>query len=233
MNSEQKKVFEAAKHGALDQIPRELLTTENLTMKKDNGWTPLHFAALHNHLTQIPRELLTQENLTIKNNSGYTPLHYAARKGHLNQIPKELLTQENLTMKDRKGWTSLHEAAWYGHLDQIPKELLTQENLTIKNNNGDTPLYWAAENGHLDQIPEEFRPAVKNIGQISDLTSGTMTNLLRKVPNKESLEILIQCSNNQRDKDFFQKGIDALKKMEASRQKLSDAITEISNQQIS
>jgi hypothetical protein len=43
----------------------------------------------------------------------------------------------------------------------------------------------------------------------------------------------MEYSDNQKDKDFLQKGLDALKKMEASRQKLSDAIAEISNPKIS
>ena len=127
----------------------------------------------------------------------------------------------------------IFEAAKNGTLNQLAPKLLTQENLTIKNSYGENPLHEAAQKGHLDQIPEEFRPAAKNIRQISDLTSGTMTNLLRKVPTKESLEVLMEYSDSQSDKDFFQKGLDTLKKMEASRQKLSDAIAEISNPQIS
>jgi len=157
----------------------------------------------------------------------------AAENGTLNQLAPKLLTQENLTIKDDSGWNPFHWAAYSGALDQIPRELLTQENLTMKDKKGWTPLHWASWKSHLNKIPEEFRPAAKNIRQISDLTSDTMTNLLRKVPTKESLEILMEYSDNQREKDFFQKGLDTLKKMEASRQKLSDAIAEISNPQIS
>ena len=200
MNSEQKKVFEAAKNGTLNQLAPKLLT---------------------------------QENLTIKDVNGKTPFHWASYSGALEKIPREFLTQENLTIKNSYGWNPFHSAAYSGHLDQIPEELLTTENLTIKNYSGWTPLHNAAANGHLDQIPEEFRPAAKKIGQISDLTADTMTNLLRKVPTKESLEVLMEYSDSQSEKDFFQKGLDTLKKMEASRQKLSDAITEISNPQIS
>jgi len=200
MNPDQEKVFEAAKHGTLNQLAPKLLTQENLTIKKYNEGTPFHWTAYSGALDQIPRELLTQENLTIKNGDEDTPLHNAAYAGDLDKIPREFLTQENLTIKDRYGSTPFHNAAY---------------------------------KGDLNKIPEQFRPAAKNIGQISDLTSGTMTNLLRKVPTKESLEILIQCSHNQYEKDFLQKGLNTLKKMEASRQKLSDAITEISNPQIS
>ena len=157
----------------------------------------------------------------------------AAKNGTLNQLAPKLLTQENLTIKNGDEDTPLHNAALFGHLDQIPREFLTQENLTIKNKYGDAPLHKAAYSGHLDQIPEEFHPAAKNIGQISDLTADTMTNLLRKVPTKESLQVLMEYSDSQSDKDFFQKGLDTLKKMESSRQKLSDAIAEISNPQIS
>jgi ankyrin repeat protein len=118
----------AAWHGALDKIPRELLTTENLTIEDREVRTPLHFAALNGHLNQIPRELLTQENLTIKNGDGGTPLHFAALNGTLDQIPKELLTQENLTIKDGDGETPLFRAAEYQNLPAAKlAKLLTKE----------------------------------------------------------------------------------------------------------
>ena len=70
MNPDQEKVFEAAKHGTLNQLAPKLLTQENLTIKAANEETPFHWAAKYSHLDQIPRELLTQDNLTMKDRKG-------------------------------------------------------------------------------------------------------------------------------------------------------------------
>ena len=63
MNSDQKKVFEAAENGTLNQIPREFLTTENLTIKNGEGETPLFRAAQNQNLPSAAKlaKLLTKE----------------------------------------------------------------------------------------------------------------------------------------------------------------------------
>jgi ankyrin repeat protein len=146
----------AAYNGHLDQIPKELLTEENLLKPDNDRGSCLHFAAREGHLDQIPKELLTAENLLKHDRWGKTCLHYAADYGHLHQIPKELLTAENLLKTDNEGWTCLHFAARNGHLGQIPKELLTAENL-LKPDNYKwqcwTCLHYAAKGGHLDKLP--------------------------------------------------------------------------------
>jgi ankyrin repeat protein len=143
----------AARNGHLDQIPKELLTAENLLQPNNSGWTCLHIAAERGHLGQVPKELLTAENLLQPNTSNENCLHFAARNGHLDQIPKELLTAENLLQPNNSGWTCLHIAAERGHLGQVPKELLTAENLLEPTQGGRTCLHWAAMNSKLGQIP--------------------------------------------------------------------------------
>jgi ankyrin repeat protein len=144
----------ASQNGHLGQIPKELLTAENLLKPNGRGDTCLHLSAYYGHLRQIPQELLTAENLLRTNRQGGgTCLNDAARKGHLDQIPKELLTAENLLQANENGKTCLHIAAFYGHLDQIPREVLTAENLLKPDNYSHTCLHYAARNGHLDKIP--------------------------------------------------------------------------------
>jgi ankyrin repeat protein len=144
---------DAAIHGHLDKIPKELLTAENLLQANENGKTCLHYAAYNGHLDQTPKELLTAENLLQPDTLGWTCFHNAAEWGHLDQIPKELLTAENLLQPNNYGWNCLHFAARNGHLDQIPKELLTAENLLKPDNSSWTCLHYAAYNGHLDKLP--------------------------------------------------------------------------------
>ena len=100
--------------GHLDQVPIELLTQENMTLKDEDGWTPLHEAAGSGHLKQVPTELLTQQNMTLLDRFGNTPLHGAAWGGQLDQVPKEILTQENMTLENRWGRTPLELATVKG-----------------------------------------------------------------------------------------------------------------------
>jgi ankyrin repeat protein len=144
---------DAAIHGHLDKIPKELLTAENLLQPNNSGWTCLHIAAERGHLGQVPKEFLTAENLLQPNTSNENCLHKAAYYGHLDQIPKELLTAENLLQPNNYSWTCLHHAASTGLLAQIPKELLTAENLLQPDEDNENCLHFAAANGHLDKIP--------------------------------------------------------------------------------
>jgi ankyrin repeat protein len=85
----------AADYGYLDQIPKELLTAENLLKPNSSNETCLHFAAMGGHLDQIPKELLTAENLLHIDINSRTCLHLVAIGGHLDKIPQ--LSYETLT----------------------------------------------------------------------------------------------------------------------------------------
>ena len=117
------RLLQAAVNGQLDQVPAELLTQENMTLKGRFSWTPLHNAA--GALDQVPKELLTQENMTL-GIGGTTPLLIAAYRGCLKQVPDELLTQKNMTEGRERKYASLR--CYKGPLDQVPVGFLTQEN---------------------------------------------------------------------------------------------------------
>jgi ankyrin repeat protein len=144
----------AAEAGHLKQIPKELLTEENLRLPDTCGWTTLHTATYNGHLAQVPKEFLTAENLLQtdwKNRKNC--LHHAASTGLLHQIPKELLTEENLLQPDDEGKTCLHIAAKEGQLQKLPNEILTPKNLLQPDRGGRTCLHSAARLLELDKIP--------------------------------------------------------------------------------
>ena len=96
-----------------------------------------------------------------------------------------------------------------GTLNQIPRELLTQENLTIKNGEGETPLFLAAENQNLPSAAK-----------------------LTKLLTKETTKALLQTDQRPKIIKALKKALELQNRLETSRQKLSDAIAEISNPQI-
>jgi len=73
----------AAKEGLLNEVPRGILTVENLVTADARGETALHWAAIRGYLNQVRRDIITSECLTVKDSAGLTPLHWAAYTGHL------------------------------------------------------------------------------------------------------------------------------------------------------
>jgi len=67
-------------------IPREILTLENLLKKDQEGATVFHDAAIGGHLQQIPKEYLTEENLLKSDKHGESALDLAIAKGNMDQM---------------------------------------------------------------------------------------------------------------------------------------------------
>jgi len=162
----------AAKHGHLNQIPKELFTAGSM-QDRTCGKTFLHIAAEFGYLDQLPGELLTEENVLERCDYHSTVLHVAARFGHLDQISKELKTEANM-LKTNMGGTVIFEAAKYGNLAQVPRELLTEANLQ-KAIKGNTVFQAAASSGNLSLIPKEFLTE-ENILQMDESNDNVIHN---------------------------------------------------------
>jgi len=84
----------AARHGHLDQLPKEVLTVENMLVDDIDNWTPLHKAAAFGHLDQVPVEILTNPQALFKKRrleiddlfTGATVLDTAVEYGNLQQL---------------------------------------------------------------------------------------------------------------------------------------------------
>jgi len=151
-----RNLHKAAIRGKLGQVPKELLTNENLTAYDIYGDTLFHKAASKGTLDKLPKELITETNFLTISKMGFTVFDVAAMYGHLDQIPDELLTDNVMV---RSGISVLHLAAGQGHLDQVPRRLLTEDNLLVPITDpkftglvGKTTLHQANSNGHLDQL---------------------------------------------------------------------------------
>ena len=135
----------------LDQIPIHLLTQESMSVRNNNGRTPMHVAAIRKQLGLVPTSLLTIANLTEQDHQQYTPLMLAG--AGLRNIPKEVFTEKTVLGQNIYNNNLLHEAARNKCLDLIPIKLLTIANLTKQDRIGKTPLEYAAEANYLEQIP--------------------------------------------------------------------------------
>jgi len=156
--------------GHLDQLPADLLTSENMLLKNttQEGSNRFHYAAAARTLNRIPEKLLTLENLLTIDDFGRNVFHIAALHGSLSQIPTHFLTIELLSHKCAgqvwcKGMTPLHIAAYAKHLDQIPEEFLSENVLLIKAANGKTVFNFAVEGKSLKQIPKSLAAKLKSL----------------------------------------------------------------------
>ena len=116
-------LHKAARNGTLNQVPRELLTKETLTIVSKPHYAPegfyftgsgykaktetvLHIAALYGHGDQIPVEFLTPDLLSIEaGGHAQTVLHYFASSKSLDLIPKIYDNSKMWNIKNRQGVT--------------------------------------------------------------------------------------------------------------------------------
>jgi len=93
----------AARAGNISQIPKGLLTVDQLLKRDNKGNTVAHVAAYAGFLNQIPEELLTEPVLLSRDSLGDMPFHNAAYGDFLCHVPKSFLTEENLLRKNHAG----------------------------------------------------------------------------------------------------------------------------------
>ena len=70
----------AASFGKLNQLPSEVITTENLRTANDFGTHCFHLAALNNNLQQIPSNIISTDALLDEDEDKVTALEYAFNK---------------------------------------------------------------------------------------------------------------------------------------------------------
>jgi len=141
----------AAMNYMLDQVPKEVLTRENL-LSVYAGDTVIFIAAGAGELHQIPQEVLTIELLSAPNSKKITSYHEAASCGHLHQIPSALITAETMTLQDRDGYTPAYWAIRKGQAYLLPTDVLNENVLLAPTWNNDNALQWAVSEGNLDQL---------------------------------------------------------------------------------
>jgi len=147
------EIFETVQAGNLEKVKALLKADPNLlNSTRENGDTPLHFAAYAGHKDIVQYLLSKNAQIDQTNNGNATALIYAVYFGH-KEVAEVLLAEgAECNSADFSGRTSLHYAASNDRLDivQILIENGAEIDMRASGYYGRTALHLALQNDHID-----------------------------------------------------------------------------------
>ena len=133
--------------GRLDAFSVLIERKSDPTLKSNNGWTMLHYAAQGGNDVILEKLLSLGLDIDSRSSDGATPLMIAAYHGRLDAFIVLIETWSDPTLKNNNGWTLLHFAA-QGDNDVIIEKLLSLElDIDSRSSGRRTPLMIAAYSG--------------------------------------------------------------------------------------
>jgi hypothetical protein len=158
-------LYSCADKNALNTIPKEFFTEENISLNK-TGRNLLHIAAENKQLGYIPRSLLTEKLLSTRDSDDikdpYTVYHIAANNDQFEHIPKESISDQALRQTGGPryytdcGDTVYHLLAARGKMNLLPRELLSKEVALLEDAYEMTVAHYMIENGQGLLLPKEI-----------------------------------------------------------------------------
>jgi ankyrin repeat protein len=181
-----KAFFQAVCDGDAAAVKQQLDESPELVNAKDEGATPLHFAAIENHRDVV--DLLIAHGADLNavdeeynstpagwaNEKGHVPMaHHLVAKGMKVDLPRaaafglidqarELISADPFSINTSGGWgTPLHEASVWGHPEIVELLLANGGDPNLKNRDGRSALaiatHQVATNGSGTIIAIESR----------------------------------------------------------------------------
>lgn len=138
----------------------------NLSMRFEEGCTPLHLAARGGHTGFVSYLLEHKASVNVKDVSSSTPLHEAVRNGHIDCTSMLLAAGADPDQKDSAGNTPLHLVMPEASRSEIFTKLLAAgADPNQKDSYGETPLHIAARLGMSEDIIRALLKAGADINE--------------------------------------------------------------------
>ncbi|XP_068174125.1 ankyrin repeat and protein kinase domain-containing protein 1 [Antennarius striatus] len=132
------------------------------TLREEELWTALHFAAQNGDDRTVRLLLDKGAAADVQEKAGWTPLHLACQNGHETVVRLLLsrLSEEAVEEREAQGRTPLHLASTYGHVN-IAKLLLSQgADPNATDCSLSTALHISAEEGHNRAVRQLLKSGV-------------------------------------------------------------------------
>lgn len=198
LTDDEAMLFSAVQNGDTETIKLLILSSVDVNIVDEAGYTPLHIAVLYNELESV-NELLayvrTDREARLPKDaiidtwylSGATPLILASYLGHTDIV--ESLIEYNADIKARDsvdGAVAIHIAAANGHLDIVKMFTALDESLIrITDDDGSNALHWASMNEYPDVIIFFIRNGVSV--NLEDFTGASSIDYLKNVYSDDKI----------------------------------------------
>ena len=123
------KLLEVSKIGALAQVQRLFLLNEGVDVNCNDGhgWTAIMHASYNGHVEVIKALLEHNANVNMPNNAGSSALMNAIVFGHIDCVRMLVENGADVTLRNKGGSTAKDWAQQHGHLEIV--NLLTEANI--------------------------------------------------------------------------------------------------------
>tara|TARA_B110000008_G_scaffold60463_1_gene60021 strand:+ start:636 stop:1223 length:588 start_codon:yes stop_codon:yes gene_type:complete len=136
-------------NSSVKNIKEKLTSSENLNIRDDFGFRPLHFAVQNGEKEKVRLLLSAGVNTNAKTDYGFTPLYFAVgKKGDLEILEMLIKSGSSINVKNKNGITPLHYAAW-GTSEKIMLLLNAGADKKAITNSGKTAFDLALDNEDL------------------------------------------------------------------------------------
>lgn len=123
----------------------------NITLRSDDGTTPLHLAASSGHVAAIRFLLDKGADIHARTKCSSMPLHQAAQMGRLEAAPFLLENGAEIDARDEDGRTPLHSVVWSVTARRRPSVVQGADIETV-DAKGMTPLQNAVAFGNSEEV---------------------------------------------------------------------------------
>lgn len=126
---------------------------KQVSLKSNNGRTPLHTAALHG-CTEVVKELLniSAVDANAKDSCGATPVHDAVRSGNVETFTALVSAGADLTLLNNEGYGVQHMAAQTGQVILLEKLTTLGKFDDVSGSLKTTPLHCAVRAGQIKSV---------------------------------------------------------------------------------
>ena len=100
-------IHQAARTGNIEAVKQHLAAGANVSVKDEDGDTPLHEAAFTGRKEVVELLIANGADLEAQRDGGWTPLHNAAQEGHMEVVELLIANGADVNAKSDDGRTPL------------------------------------------------------------------------------------------------------------------------------